>query len=101
MLAYAAAAGGFCSLPCGAPGAGRGRRGRPGPGAAGGAASWPRCATRSTRISCLNTLHSILALVRCDPVRAEEALFAQREMLRYLLDTERSGDDQVLLRATS
>ncbi len=45
-----------------------------------------------------NTLHSILALVRRDARRAEEALFTFSEMLRYLLDTERSGDDQVLLR---
>jgi signal transduction histidine kinase len=45
-----------------------------------------------------NTLHSILALVRKDAVRAEQALFGFSEMLRYLLDTERSGDDQVLLR---
>lgn len=45
-----------------------------------------------------NTLHSILALVRKDAKRAEEALFTFSEMLRYLLDTERSGDDQVLLR---
>ena len=45
-----------------------------------------------------NTLHSILALVRKDARRAEEALFMFSEMLRYLLDTERSGDDQVLLR---
>jgi signal transduction histidine kinase len=45
-----------------------------------------------------NTLHSILALVRKDAVRAEQALFGFSEMLRYLLDTERSGEDQVLLR---
>jgi signal transduction histidine kinase len=45
-----------------------------------------------------NTLHSILALVRKDARRAEDALFTFSEMLRYLLDTERSGDDQVLLR---
>ncbi|MFT7776495.1 sensor histidine kinase [Roseateles sp.] len=45
-----------------------------------------------------NTLHSILALVRKDARRAEDALFMFSEMLRYLLDTERSGDDQVLLR---
>jgi len=45
-----------------------------------------------------NTLHSILALVRKDAARAEAALFTFSEMLRYLLDTERSGDDQVLLR---
>jgi LytS/YehU family sensor histidine kinase len=45
-----------------------------------------------------NTLHSILALVRRDARQAEAALFRFSEMLRYLLDTERSGDDQVLLR---
>jgi signal transduction histidine kinase len=45
-----------------------------------------------------NTLHSILALVRKDAQRAEAALFTFSEMLRYLLDTERSGDDQVQLR---
>jgi signal transduction histidine kinase len=45
-----------------------------------------------------NTLHSILALVRRDTKAAEAALFRFSEMLRYLLDTERSGDDQVLLR---
>jgi signal transduction histidine kinase len=45
-----------------------------------------------------NTLHSILALVRKDAKGAEEALFKFSDMLRYLLDTERSGDDQVMLR---
>lgn len=45
-----------------------------------------------------NTLHSILAMVRKDAKRAEAALFRFSEMLRYILDTERSGDDQVLLR---
>ncbi|KPF48830.1 hypothetical protein D621_15655 [beta proteobacterium AAP51] len=49
-----------------------------------------------------NTLHSILALVRKEPKRAESALFMFSDMLRYILDTEResgrSGSDQVLLR---
>ena len=45
-----------------------------------------------------NTLHSILALMRKQPAQAEEALHSFSDMLRYLLDTERSGDDQVLLR---
>ena len=45
-----------------------------------------------------NTLHSILALVRKDAKAAEAALFRFSEMLRYLLDTERAGDDQVALR---
>jgi signal transduction histidine kinase len=45
-----------------------------------------------------NTLHSILALVRKDAKRAEAALFRFSEMLRYILDTERSGSDQVPLR---
>jgi len=45
-----------------------------------------------------NTLHSILALVRKEPKRAEAALHRFSDMLRYVLDTERSGHDQVLLR---
>ncbi len=49
-----------------------------------------------------NTLHSILALVRKDARRAEEALFRFSEMLRYILDAERestgNGNDHVLLR---
>ena len=45
-----------------------------------------------------NTLHSILALVRKEPKRAEAALHRFSDMLRYVLDTERSGNDQVLLR---
>ncbi len=44
-----------------------------------------------------NTLHSILALVRRDGVRAEKALLMFSDMLRYVLDTERSGNDQVTL----
>jgi signal transduction histidine kinase len=45
-----------------------------------------------------NTLHSILALVRKDSHRAEDALLRFSDMLRYLLDTEKLGDDRVTLR---
>ncbi|MBU6436373.1 MAG: histidine kinase [Betaproteobacteria bacterium] len=45
-----------------------------------------------------NTLHSIIALTRRQPQQAEEALLKFAEMLRYLLDTEKSGDDHVTLR---
>lgn len=45
-----------------------------------------------------NTLHSILALVRKDARKAEAALHSFSDLLRYLLDTEKSGVDQVLLR---
>jgi signal transduction histidine kinase len=48
-----------------------------------------------------NTLHSILALVRRDPPRAEQALLRFSDLLRQLLDTERdsehSGEDRILL----
>ena len=44
-----------------------------------------------------NTLHSIIALVRKDAVAAEAALFRFSDMLRYILDTEKSGDDYVPL----
>lgn len=44
-----------------------------------------------------NTLHSIIALIRKDPPSAEAALFRFSDMLRYLLETEKSGSDRVLL----
>lgn len=44
-----------------------------------------------------NTLHSILALTRKDAARAETALLMFSDMLRYVLDTERHGHDQVPL----
>lgn len=44
-----------------------------------------------------NTLHSIIALVRKDTVAAESALFHFSDMLRYILDTEKSGTDHVML----
>lgn len=44
-----------------------------------------------------NTLHSILALTRKDAARAETALLMFSDMLRYVLDTERQGHDQVPL----
>jgi LytS/YehU family sensor histidine kinase len=44
-----------------------------------------------------NTLHSIIALVRKDAVAAESALFRFSDMLRYLLETEKSGSDRVTL----
>ncbi len=44
-----------------------------------------------------NTLHSIIALVRKDALAAEAALFRFSDMLRYLLDTEKSGNDRVTL----
>jgi signal transduction histidine kinase len=46
-----------------------------------------------------NTLHSIIALTRRDPGAAETALFQFSDMLRYVLDTERSGVDRVTLDA--
>ena len=97
MLAYAAAAGGFSAY----------RAVRRALAEAAAAAQAQALLARSELAALrnklnphflFNTLHSILALVRRDPVRAEEALFTFSEMLRYLLDTERSGDDQVLLR---
>lgn len=44
-----------------------------------------------------NTLHSIIALVRKDQQAAESALFRFSDMLRYILDTEKSGHDRVTL----
>ena len=44
-----------------------------------------------------NTLHSIIALVRKDATAAEAALFRFSDMLRYILDTEKSGSDRVTL----
>lgn len=44
-----------------------------------------------------NTLHSIIALVRKDAMAAEAALFHFSDMLRYILDTEKSGNDRVTL----
>ncbi|HEX9172001.1 MAG TPA: histidine kinase [Telluria sp.] len=46
-----------------------------------------------------NTLHSIIALTRRDPAAAEAALFQFSDMLRYVLDTEKSGSDRVTLDA--
>jgi signal transduction histidine kinase len=44
-----------------------------------------------------NTLHSIIALTRKNPDAAETALFQFSDMLRYVLDTEKSGSDRVTL----
>lgn len=44
-----------------------------------------------------NTLHSIIALTRKDAARAEGALLMFSDMLRYVLDTEKTGLDQVPL----
>ncbi len=44
-----------------------------------------------------NTLHSIIALTRRDAPRAEQALQMFSDMLRYVLDTEKAGADQVPL----
>ena len=44
-----------------------------------------------------NTLHSIIALTRKDGSRAEQALLVFSDMLRYVLDTEKAGRDQVPL----
>ncbi len=46
-----------------------------------------------------NTLHSIIALTQRNPAAAETALFQFSSMLRYVLDTERSGSDRVTLDA--
>lgn len=46
-----------------------------------------------------NTLHSIIALTRKNPAAAETALFQFSDMLRYVLDTEKSGSDRVTLDA--
>lgn len=97
MLAYAAAAGGFSAY----------RAIRRAAAEAAAAAQAQLLLARSELAALrnrlnphflFNTLHSILALVRRDARRAEQALFVFSEMLRYLLDTERNGDDQVLLR---
>jgi signal transduction histidine kinase len=45
-----------------------------------------------------NTLHSIIALTRKDGQQAEAALLRFSDMLRYVLDVEKSGQDQVTLR---
>ncbi|RZA35524.1 MAG: sensor histidine kinase [Lysobacteraceae bacterium] len=46
-----------------------------------------------------NTLHSIIALTQRNPAAAETALFQFSDMLRYVLDAERSGNDRVTLDA--
>jgi len=46
-----------------------------------------------------NTLHSIIALTQRNPAAAETALFQFSDMLRYVLDTERNGNDRVTLDA--
>jgi signal transduction histidine kinase len=44
-----------------------------------------------------NTLHGIVTLVRKDARRAEQALLRFSDLLRYVLDTEKSGADTVPL----
>lgn len=44
-----------------------------------------------------NTLHSIIALMRKDGKAAEAALFRFSDMLRYVLDTEKTGSTHVTL----
>jgi signal transduction histidine kinase len=44
-----------------------------------------------------NTLHSIIALTRRDAPRAEQALLMFSDMLRYVLDTEKTGVEHVPL----
>ncbi len=44
-----------------------------------------------------NTLHSIIALTRKDATAAETALLKFSDMLRYVLETEKSGVDMVRL----
>jgi len=44
-----------------------------------------------------NTLHSIIALTRKDAAGAEKALLMFSDMLRYVLDTDKSGRDLVPL----
>jgi len=44
-----------------------------------------------------NTLHSIIALTRKEAARAEAALLMFSDMLRYVLDTEKAGQDHVPL----
>ena len=44
-----------------------------------------------------NTLHSIIALTRRDAARAEAALLIFSDLLRHVLQTEKTGQDQVPL----
>lgn len=44
-----------------------------------------------------NTLHSVAALVRADPVAAEQALERLATLLRRVLDVNRAGVDQIAL----
>ena len=44
-----------------------------------------------------NTLHSITALVREDPVKAEEALLQFGDLLRHVIATKRDGSDELPL----
>ena len=44
-----------------------------------------------------NTLHSVIALVRKDQKQAEATLLQFSDMLRYVLETEKSGEDVVTL----
>jgi LytS/YehU family sensor histidine kinase len=44
-----------------------------------------------------NTLHSIIALTRKNSPAAQDALLKFSDMLRYVLDTEKSGNDRVTL----
>lgn len=44
-----------------------------------------------------NTLHSLIALVRKDARTAESALLQFSDMLRYVLETEKSGSEMVTL----
>jgi len=44
-----------------------------------------------------NTLHSITALVRVDPVKAEEALLQFGGLLRHVIATKRDGSDELPL----
>jgi hypothetical protein len=44
-----------------------------------------------------NTLHSIIALTRKDAPRTEQALHMFSDLLRYVLDTEKAGVDEVPL----
>jgi hypothetical protein len=44
-----------------------------------------------------NTLHSLMALSRLDPVRTEQALGQLSDLLRYVLDSKRGAREQVQL----
>lgn len=44
-----------------------------------------------------NTLHSLIALARLDPVRTEQALGQLSDLLRYVLDSKRGAREQVQL----